>query len=142
MPKPKPDEFGKTIADVMHAREGTSKAWDIKLEDAGEGWATASMTLRDDMLNGHGAAHGGVIFALADTAFAWACNSRNLKTVAQHASITFLSPAQSGERLVAKAKEETLVGRSGVYSVKVTGEDDRPVAVFQGLSRSIGGSVI
>lgn len=142
MSKPEAHDLGKAVAEAMHQTEGTSKAWDLKLEDAGEGWARASMILREDMMNGHGVAHGGMIFALADTAFAWACNSRNVKTVAHHASITFLSAGQKGERLVAEAQEETIAGRSGVYSVKVTGEDGRPVAIFQGLSRSIGGSVI
>jgi acyl-CoA thioesterase len=100
------------------------------------------MRLRADMLNGHGIAHGGMVFALADTAFAYACNSRNVRTVAAQASIVFLDAAREGELLTAEAEEEALAGRSGVYNVRVTGEDDRAIAVFQGFSRSLGGPVI
>ena len=134
--------MGKKIAVALHGREQTTKAWDIKLEDAGAGWACASMIVRDDMLNGHGTAHGGMIFSLADTAFAWACNSRNVKTFAQQAAITFLRPAKAGEKLVAEAKEDAAVGRTGVYTVIVSGGDGEKVAVFQGLSRTAGGAVI
>jgi len=126
----------------MHASEGASAAWDLKFEAAGEGWARASLKLRNDMMNGHGIAHGGIIFALADTAFAWACNSRNVKTFAQQASITFLSPGKLGETLTAEARENSIMGRSGVYDVKVNGEDGRVIAVFQGLSRAAGGAVL
>lgn len=138
----KGDTLAKRIAEALHRREGTAKAWDLVLEGADEGWARCSMVVREDMLNGHGMAHGGMIFALADTAFAWACNSRNVKTFAQHASISFLSPAKAGEKLTAEAREETLEGRTGVYAVRVTGEDGRVVAIFQGLSRTAGGAVI
>ncbi len=136
------EKLGRRIAHEMHGREGTAKAWRLQLEDAGEGWACCSMTVREDMLNGHGTAHGGMIFALADTAFAWACNSRNVKTFAQHASISFLSPALPGERLTAEAREDASEGRSGVYTARVTGEGGRVVAIFQGLSRTAGGPVI
>ncbi len=136
------DALGRAVAERLHGREGTAKAWDLKLEDAGAGWARCSMTLRADMLNGHGTAHGGMIFALADTAFAWACNSRNETTVAQHASISFLSPGKPGERLTAEAREDAAEGRTGVYMVRVAGEDGRDVAIFHGLSRTIGGPVI
>jgi acyl-CoA thioesterase len=136
------EALGKAIAEELFSAEGTAKAWDLKLEDAGEGWARASMVVREDMLNGHGTAHGGMIFALADTAFAWACNSHNVKTFAQHAAISFLSPAHSGERLEAEAREQSLNGRTGVYTVNVLGEDGRVVAIFQGLSRTAGGPVI
>jgi acyl-CoA thioesterase len=100
------------------------------------------MTIRPDMLNSHGSGHGGMIFALADTAFAYACNGRNLKTVAAQASIVFLDAARAGERLVAEAGEQALAGRSGVYNVSVRGEGGRAIAEFQGFSRSLGGPVI
>lgn len=138
----KEDALALAIAEKLHALEGTAKAWDLKLEGAGAGWARCSMRLRDDMLNGHGTAHGGMIFALADTAFAWACNSRNVTTFAQHASISFLSPGKPGETLTAEAREDALEGRTGVYTVRVAGEDGRDVAIFQGLSRTAGGPVI
>jgi acyl-CoA thioesterase len=94
------------------------------------------------MLNGHAIAHGGMIFALADTAFAYACNSRNVSTVAQQASIVFLAQAKEGERLVAAAREQALSGRSGVCAVSVTGGDGRKIAEFQGLSRSLNQPVL
>ena len=136
------NETADKVARSMLAREGTGPAWDVRIEDAREGYARISMRLRPDMLNGHGTAHGGMIFALADTAFAYACNSRNVKTVAAQASISFLDAAREGELLTAEADEQALRGRSGVYNVRVTGEDGRTVAIFQGLSRSVGGPII
>lgn len=100
------------------------------------------MLLRSDMLNGYGSAHGGMLFALADTAFAYACNSRNLKTVAQHGSITFLDGSKAGERLTAEAREVALKGRTGVYAITIKGDDDRILAEMQGISRTIGGAVL
>lgn len=132
---------GEAIARRLHAAEGTSRVLGLEFESASEGAARAAMVIREDMLNGHGVAHGGMIFLLADTAFAWACNSRNVKTFAQHAAISFLAPARLGERLVAEAREEAIEGRSGVYSVRVTGESGRVIAIFEGLSRSVGGAV-
>ena len=126
----------------MLAAEGTGPAWGIEIEEAREGYARIRMRLRADMLNGHRIAHGGMVFALADTAFAYACNSRNLRTVAAHASIVFLDSAREGELLTAEAREEALAGRSGVYNATVRGEDGRTIATFQGLSRSIGGALI
>ncbi|MAW82034.1 MAG: phenylacetic acid degradation protein PaaD [Parvularcula sp.] len=137
-----PDEKGLAVANTLYARETTSEAWGLKLIDAGEGWAKCSMLIRKDMLNGLKTAHGGMIFSLADTAFAWACNSRNVATFAQQASISFLSPAYAGETLVAEAREDGASGRTGVYTVRVTVDDGRVVAVFQGLSRTAGGSVL
>jgi acyl-CoA thioesterase len=122
--------------------EGTGAAWDIEVEDAREGYARIAMVVRKDMLNGHATCHGGMIFALADTAFAYACNSRNVETVAQNATIAFLAPGREGDRLVAEAQEQALSGRSGVYQVTVTNQQGEKIAVFQGLSRALGGSVI
>lgn len=131
------------VARGMFAREGTGPFWGIEILDAGEGYAKLAMTVRADMLNGYGSIHGGMIFALADTAFAYACNSRNVATVAQAASIIFLAPAHVGETLVAEAREEALSGRSGAYSIQVTThEDGRVIAQFQGQSRATGGAAI
>jgi acyl-CoA thioesterase len=126
----------------MLAREGTGPAWGIVIEEAREGYARIRMTVRDDMLNGHRSTHGGMIFALADTAFAYACNSRNEITVAQSATIAFLAPANAGDVLVAEAREVSGSGRSGVYQVGVKAADGRAIAEFTGLSRTIGGPVI
>ena len=136
------DALARRIADTLLSREGTGPSWGVEIEDAREGYARIRMTLRDDMLNGHRIAHGGMIFALADTAFAYACNSRNESTVAQNASISFLAPANAGEVLVAEAREASRSGRSGVYQVSVRGADGRVIAEFTGLSRTIGGVVI
>ncbi|HEY1605509.1 MAG TPA: hydroxyphenylacetyl-CoA thioesterase PaaI [Allosphingosinicella sp.] len=130
------------VARTMLAAEGTGPAWGIEIEEAREGYARIRMKVRPDMLNGHSIAHGGMIFALADTAFAYACNGRNLRTVAAQASIVFLDAARDGEMLIAEAQEEALVGRSGVYTVSVTAADGRVVAIFQGFSRSIGGPIV
>ena len=136
------DETADKVARAMLAAEGTGPAWGIEIEEAREGYARIRMRLRADMLNGHRIAHGGMVFALADTAFAYACNSRNLRTVAAQASIVFLDSARVGELLTAEAREEALAGRSGVYNATVRGEDGRTIATFQGLSRSIGGALI
>ena len=126
----------------MLASEGTGPAWGIVIEEACEGYSRIRMKLRADMLNGHGKAHGGMVYALADTAFAYACNSRNLRTVGAQATMVFLDGASEGEVLVAEAQEQALVGRSGVYNVSVRTDAGRPIAEFQGFSRSVGGSYI
>lgn len=137
-----PDETARKVAAAMLAREGTGPAWGLEIEAAREGYARVTMVLRPDMLNGHGTAHGGMIFALADSAFAYACNSRDARTVAAQASIVFLDAARDGERLTAEARETALAGRSGVYHVAVRGADGRVIAEFQGYSRMVGGKVM
>ena len=137
-----PDELARRVAEHLLSREGTGPAWGVQIEEAREGYARIAMTVRPDMLNGHALAHGGMIFALADTAFAYACNSRNVSSVAQAASIVFLAQAKAGERLVAEAREQALSGRSGVYAVSVTTMDGRKIAEFQGLSRSLNQPVL
>jgi len=136
------DNLARRIAETLLQREGTGPAWGIAIDDAREGYARIRMKLRDDMLNGHRIGHGGMIFALADTAFAYACNSRNENTVAQNASISFLAPAQPGDVLIAEAREVSRSGRSSVYQVSVHTADNRIIAEFTGLSRTIGGAVI
>ena len=136
------NELADKVARAMRAAEGTGPAWGVEIEEAREGYARIAMTIRADMLNGHGSAHGGMIFALADSAFAYACNGRNMKSVAAQASIVFLDAAREGERLVAEAVEQALVGRSGVYNVSVRGDGGRAIAEFQGFSRSLGSPFI
>ncbi|HEY1837662.1 MAG TPA: hydroxyphenylacetyl-CoA thioesterase PaaI [Rhizomicrobium sp.] len=136
------DDMARKIAEHLRSREGTGAAWNIEIEEAREGHARIAMVVRKDMLNGHAICHGGMIFALADTAFAYACNSRNVETVAQNATIAFLAPGREGDRLVAEAQEAALSGRSGVYQVTVVNQKGEKIAVFQGLSRSLGGKVI
>jgi len=136
------DNLARRVAETLLQREGTGPAWGVVIEEAREGYARVRMNVRADMLNGHGSAHGGMIFALADTAFAYACNSRNETSVAQSASIAFLAPALAGDVLAAEAREVSRSGRSGVYQVSVKTADGRSVAEFTGLSRTIGGAVV
>ena len=136
------DPLAHQIAVTLNALEGTAATWNLTVDEARTGYARVRMMLRANMLNGHRTAHGGMIFAIADTAFAYACNSHNERAVAQQASIVFLAPAQEGDILIAEASEDALSGRSGVYSVEVRTGDGRIIARFQGLSRTIGGHII
>lgn len=136
------DTLARDVAEKLMAREGTAPAWGLELEQVQEGHARVRMTVRDDMLNGHDSVHGGMIFALADTAFAYACNSRDVATVAQSATIAFLAPAALGDVLVAEARELMLANRSGTYQVEVRTADGRAIASFHGLSRAVGGSIL
>jgi len=136
------NELARKVAHGMLADEGTGPAWGIAIEEARAGYARLSMLVRDDMLNGHRTVHGGMVFALADTAFAYVCNGRNEKTVAAQASIVFLGSAKEGETLIAEAEEAATAGRSGVTRVTVRTADGRPIAEFTGYSRTISGVVV
>jgi acyl-CoA thioesterase len=136
------DELAQRVAHGMLAAEGTGPAWGISIEEARAGYARLSMTIRADMLNGHRIVHGGMVFALADTAFAYVCNGRNEKTVAAQASVVFLGNAAEGETLIAEAEEVATAGRGGVTRVSVRTSDGRPIAEFTGYSRTIGGAVV
>ncbi len=136
------NELASRIAHAMLAAEGTGPAWGIRIDDVRKGYCRLSMTLREDMLNGHGTAHGGMVFALADTAFAYVCNGDNHRTVAAQASIVFLASAEAGETLVAEGEEVAASGRSGVTRVSVRTADGRAVAEFTGYSRTLGGAVV
>ncbi|MEX0308655.1 MAG: hydroxyphenylacetyl-CoA thioesterase PaaI [Tateyamaria sp.] len=135
-----PHERARRCADAMWATDHASQALGMQIDAVGPGSATLTMPVRHDMLNGHGMCHGGMIFSLADSAFAFACNTYNLVTVAQQNQITYLSPGQPGEVLTAHATEVTRHGRSGTYDVTVTGADGRQIALFRGLSRTISGT--
>ena len=136
------NELAGRIAREMLAAEGTGPAWGIVIEEARKGYCRLSMTVRDEMLNGHRTAHGGMIFALADTAFAYVCNGGNERTVAAQASIVFLGSAEAGETLIAEGEEVATAGRSGVSRVSVKTSEGRDVAEFTGYSRTIGGAVV
>jgi len=126
----------------MLAGEGTGPAWGIQIEEAREGYARVSMVVGADMLNSHGIAHGGMIFALADTAFAYVCNGANHASVAAQASIVFLDKVREGETLIAEAAEVAREGRAGVTRVAVHTANGRTVAEFTGYSRTLGGAVV
>ena len=136
------NELAAQVAHHMLAAEGTGPAWDLKIEEVREDYARVSMVVRADMLNGHGFAHGGMIFALADSAFAYVCNCANHASMAAQASIVFLDKVREGETLVAEATEVAREGRAGVTRVAVTAGDGRKVAEFTGYSRTVGGAVV
>lgn len=136
------NELAKRVAREMLAAEGTGPAWGLRIEEIRAGYARVSMLVRADMLNGHGFAHGGMIFALADTAFAYVCNGANHASVAAQASIVFLDKVTEGETLVAEATEVAREGRAGVTRVAVRTAEGRTVAEFTGYSRTLGGAVI
>ena len=137
-----PDQLANRVAHAILAGEGTGPAWGIKIEEAREDYARISMMVRADMLNSHGIAHGGMIFALADTAFAYVCNGANHASVAAQASIVFLDKVREGETLVAEATEVAREGRAGVTRVAIRTSDGRAVAEFTGYSRTLGGPVV
>jgi acyl-CoA thioesterase len=137
------NELANRVAHEMLAGEGTGPAWGITIEEAREDYARISMVVRADMLNSHGIAHGGMVFALADTAFAYVCNGANHASVAAQASIVFLDKVREGETLVAEAMEVAREGRAGVTRVAVrVAEDGRTIAEFTGYSRTLGGAVV
>ena len=136
------DELANQVARGMLVAEGTGPSWGITIEEARAGYARLSMRVRPDMLNGHRIVHGGMVFALADTAFAYVCNGKNEKTVAAQASIIFLGSVDEGETLIAEASAAATEGRSGVTRVTVRTSSGRPIAEFTGYSRTLGGPVV
>ena len=136
------NELAKRVAHEMLAGEGTGPAWGIRIEEAREGYARLAMTVRADMLNSHRIAHGGMIFALADPAFAYICNGANHASVAAQASMVFLDKVSEGETLIAEGEQVAREGRAGVTRVSVRTADGRAIAEFTGYSRTIGGAVV
>ncbi len=128
---------GKT----MYERDPASQGLGMALAEIRPGYARMTMTVREDMLNGHRICHGGFIFMLADSAFAFACNSHNHNTVGSGCAIEYLAPGQLGDVLTAEAVEQTLSGKAGVYDVKVANQDGRTIALLRGKSHRIGGMV-
>ncbi|MFD7153008.1 hydroxyphenylacetyl-CoA thioesterase PaaI [Kribbella sp. NPDC059898] len=134
-------DLAARVAAAMWAEDTASAGLGMTLVDVGEGTARLEMTVREDMVNGHGLAHGGFVFSLADSAFAFACNSRNRVTVAQACDIMFVAPAHRGDVLVASASERTSFGRNGIYDITVT-RGDEVIAEFRGRSRQLSGTII
>lgn len=132
------DAAGEEAARALYATDRASQALGMKLVRAGAGIATVTMTVRADMTNGHGICHGGFIFALADSAFAFACNSHGLPTVAAGVAIDFVAPARLDEELTATAREQWLGGRTGIYDITVTGRGGKVLAFVRGRSHRLG----
>ncbi len=133
------EEIARKSAEAMWANDDASKWLGMRLEAVGPGTATTSFTVEKHHTNGHDICHGGYIFTLADSAFAFACNSYNRIVVAQHNTITFIAPGRLGDRLKAEAREIARYGRSGIYDVRVVNQDGRAIAEFRGASRQIEG---
>ncbi len=135
-----PQDRAEKSAAAMMVNDETLRWLGMTLDTVGEGTAALSMTVERPHCNGHGMTHGGITFTLADTAFAYACNSRNRVTVAQHNMISYIAPGRLGDRLTATATE-LKAGRSGIYDVTVTNQDGKVIAEFRGLSRTIDGTL-
>ena len=132
----------RAVAEAMIGKCGLSQSLGMKIIDAGPKYSVVEMVLEDRHLNGFSIAHGGAIFALADTAFAHACNSDNVVTVAQQCQINFLQPGRAGDLLTATAKGRTHSGRTGIYDVTITGSDGGVIAEFRGMSCKLRDPVI
>lgn len=134
-----PDDLARACADAMWKEDDASQGLGMEIVKIKAGEAVMTMTIKPHMVNGHGIAHGGFIFLLADSTFAFACNSRNERAVAAQCNISFIRPGKLGDRLVATAREISRTGRSGIYDVRVT-VDDTAIAELRGHSRTIGGA--
>jgi len=134
--------LARACGDAMWAEDATSRALGIELVSIAPGEAALAMTVADSMANWHGTCHGGFIYLLADTAFGYACNSRNQRVVGQYCTVAYINPARRGERLIASAVERQREGRSGIYDVAVKREDGTVVAEFRGHSRSVAGHIL
>ncbi len=139
---PDPQAQAEAVGRELYARDPASQALGIVLEEIRPGYARMRMTVREDMVNGHALCHGGLIFTLADSTFAFACNSHNHVAVAQGATIEFLAPGRLGEVLTAEGHERHASGRSGVYDIAVTNQDGRTIALFRGKSFRLGSHVL
>ena len=143
--KPTPEEaqaLAEATAKAMWSRDQAAQALGMSILTVKPGYAKLNMAVRADMVNGHHICHGGMIFSLADTAFAYACNSYNKNTVASACNIDFLAPGKEGEILEAEAIEQSQSGRTGVYDVTVRSSSGKTVALFRGKSYRINGEVI
>ncbi len=137
-----PVELAEKVAAAMFKRDKAAQHLGIKVDKVGPGYSVLSMKVRDEMLNGHDIGHGGFIFALADTCFAYACNAYNFNTVASGCTIDYVAPAHLGDLLTATAEERALAGRTGVYDITVRNQKGDNVAHFRGKSYRIKGNVI
>jgi acyl-CoA thioesterase len=134
-----PQQIAECCAEIMWPDDHAARGLGMHIDAVGPGSASLSMTVRQDMVNGHGTCHGGFIFALADSTFAYACNSQNHRTVAAGVDINFVAPAHLGDRLSATGAARHQGGRSGVYDIEVSNADGKLIAVFRGRSSRIKG---
>jgi acyl-CoA thioesterase len=137
-----PQTIAEAASRAMHERDHAAKHLGIEIAEIKPGFAGLTMTVKQTMVNGHDICHGGMIFTLADTAFAHACNSYNFNTVAAGCGIEYLAPAKLHDVLTATAQEQALVGRTGIYDVVVTNQENKIIAVFRGKSARIKGELV
>ncbi len=142
LPAGEAQALAERVASAMLSRDEASRHLGMRVVSVSPGRSCLSMTVRRDMVNGHAICHGGLVFTLADSAFAFACNSYNVNTVANGCSIEFLAPSREGDVLTATAQERAQVGRNGVYDVEVRNQDGVTVAHFRGKSTRIKGTVV
>lgn len=136
------DALAQAAAQAMWDEDPATQKLGMQIVEVRSGYARLTMRVREDMSNGHKTCHGGFIFSLADSAFAFACNSHNQRTVAQHCSITYIAPGHLGEVLEAEAREISKTGRSGIYDIAVRNPDGVIIAQFRGHSRTIKGELV
>jgi acyl-CoA thioesterase len=134
-----PDDLARACAEAMWKEDDASKGLGMEILQIKPGEATLTMTVKPHMVNGQGIAHGGFIFLLADSAFAFACNTHNERAVAAQCNISFIRPGKLGDRLIAVAREISRTGRSGIYDVRVS-VNDTTIAELRGHSRTVGGA--
>lgn len=134
-------EVAKRVGETMMSNDKAAQALEIKLLEIRPGFAKMKMVVRRDMLNGLDICHGGMTFSLADTAFAYACNSRNKKTVAMQCTINYVAAAKEGDELTAFAEESSLSGRTGVYDITIVNQNEKTVAHFRGTSYGTSSTV-
>jgi acyl-CoA thioesterase len=137
-----PQALAELAGKAMFERDPASQKLGMTLDEIRPGYARMSMRVREDMLNGHSTCHGGYIFMLADSAFAFACNSHNFVTVGAGCTIDYLAPGREGDLLTAEATEQALTGKTGVYDIVVTNQEGRKVALFRGKSHRVSGHVV
>lgn len=134
-----PQQLAEAVRDAMFANDRASRSLGLHIADIGPGTATLTMTVREDMLNGFDICHGGFVTTLADSCFAFACNSHNEMTVASGFAIDIVAPSRAGDVLTASARETSLAGRTGVYDITITNQRDELIAVFRGRSYRLKG---
>ena len=137
-----PQALAEACAKSMWEDDNASRHLGMELLSVAPGEATISMTVAETMTNGHGNCHGGYMFTLADSAFAFACNTYNQRTVGQYCSVTYIAPAFKGDRLTATAREVSRRGRGGIYDIAITNQQGEQIAEFRGHSRTVKGTLL
>lgn len=137
-----PQALAEACAKSMWEDDNASRQLGMEILTVAPGEATISMTVTEMMTNGHGTCHGGYMFTLADSAFAFACNTYNQRTVAQHCSVTYIAPAFKDDRLTATAREVSRRGRGGIYDIRIANQEGEQIAEFRGHSRTVKGTLL